>query len=386
MDKEAWYIDSPFQDLDPQGQVTDNSMLGNPIHVGTLRDLTDSAVVPSDLVMGEQLSIEVNKFRSDLIRGRKARRPLTLVSDAIGQDKADKIFKDHGGVVPQEFIGENGAQRLVAVVQAGSEPRDNYTAQDYAERDYEEALGQSANQRGQTSRKKTTATEARIVQGNSAARAETEKDRIRDYFVALVRKFDAIVQRTATPQELAKVLGMQGAALWQQWRALPGRFAYDVLPDAGAYVDIHQARAEWLQKYELLRRDERWDAKDLLEEGARLFNRDPSKAVIDPPDKPKDPPSASIAFKGEDILANPGMAALMIDFCANGDIKLRPETLRLLDPLGLQAQAGAEAAAQQAGVAGGVPDPIAHGGAALKTERLNKHTEQRTGKLQGSVQ
>ncbi len=48
----------------------------------------------------------------------------------------------------------------------GQQPRDNYSAQEYAERDWQGALGTSDNQSGQVSKKKTTATEARIVAGS----------------------------------------------------------------------------------------------------------------------------------------------------------------------------------------------------------------------------
>jgi hypothetical protein len=373
----AWYIDSPFQDLDDTGQLTADSMVGNPIHMGTLRDLIDSAIVPSDLVMGEQLSVEVNKFREGLIGGRKARRNMTLVSDALGEAKAEKLWKDGGGVVPENFIGENGSQRIVAIVQAGSEPRDNYTAQDYAERDYTEALGMNANQRGQVNKKRTTATEARIVQGNASARIETEKDRIREYFVALVRKYDVVVQRTAVPKELAQVLGQQGAKVWDQWRVWPGRYGYDVLPDSGAYVDIHQARSEWLQKYELLRRDDRVNTDDLLAEGARLWNRDPAKFMVPPVDKTLEPPKMSVGVNLID-LNDPVAGRVYLDLAANSGVKHAADTIELL-----KKKHGEAELAQAAGVVGANGKPNEHGGAALKAERLNKHQEQKTGAVQG---
>jgi hypothetical protein len=382
LEQPAWHIDSPFQSLTPEGQLTDDSLIGNPIHVGTLRDLLDSALVPSDLVMGEQLSVELNKFRTDLVVNRTARRPLRLVSDSIGQDKAQKLFKDGGGVVPQQHIQPGGTQDLMAVVQTGTEPRDNFTAQDVIERDYEEAFGEGANQRGQTSKKKTTATEARIVQGNSSARAETEKDRIRDYFIALVRKFDTIVQRTATPQEIAKVLGQQGGALWQQWRALPGKYAYDIVPDSGRYTDAREAASQALDEYTLLRKDERVNVEYLLGRVARALNADPAQLIAPAQDKTTEPPSTSLNFKGEDTL-NPAMGNLLLDLLANAGIKLRPETI------GSFAKQHAQAEALGAGGAPAIgmnANPNGHGGSANQAEPINKHLTEKTGRVQGSVQ
>lgn len=390
LDTPAWHIDSPFQSLTPQGQLTDDSLIGNPIHVGTLRDLIDSAFVPSDLVMGEQLSMELNKFRTDLVRNRNARRPRIVVAEQLGQPTIDKLAKNDGVIsVPDGYIDAGGQQRAVATIQSGSEPRDNFTAQDVIERDFEEALGEGANQRGQTAKRKTTATEARIVQGNSSARAETEKDRIRDYFVALVRKFDAIVQRTATQVEVAKVLGQAGAQLWEQWRALPGRYAYDILPDSGRYVDSREYVSHVLDTYNLLRKDERVNTDELLGMVARALNRDPAQFIAKPQDKTTEAPSASVNFKGEDTL-NKAMGNLLLDFCANAGIKLRPETI----------QAFAEQHAQQAPMGeGGVPAmPGAivganqnpgdgnHGGSAPTAPIVNAHQQEKTGRVQGSVQ
>lgn len=382
VDVPAWHVDSPFQELTPEGALTDASLVGNPIHVGTLRDLVDSAYIPSDLVIGEQLSLEENKFRTGLIQNRKARMPITLISDDLDQPTQEKIIKDRVAVVPAAVIGEGGSQRVVAVVQAGSEPRDNFQAQDVIERDYEQALGRSANQGGQFSKTKRTATEVRTVQGNSSAREETEKDRIREYFVALVRKFDTVVQRTATQQELTKVLGKQGAALWEQWRALPGKYGYDVLPDSGQYVDAREYQDHALNLYNLTRKDERIQPEELLTLLARAFHRDPAKFIAPPKDSNTEPPSASIAFKGEDV-ANPAMGNVLLDLLTNGGIKLRPETVQAFKEMhDLQR-------IQQA--ATGIPIGMdigteAHGGSADVTEPINQHQTERTGRNHGSVQ
>jgi hypothetical protein len=383
VEQPAWHIDSPFQSLTPQGQLTDDSLIGNPIHVGTLRDLLDSAFVPSDLVMGEQLSVELNKFRGDLIRNRAARRPRIVTAEGLGGPVIEKLAKNEGPVsVPDHYIDGAGQQKALSVVQAGSEPRDNFTAQDVIERDYEEAFGEGANQRGQTSKRKTTATEARIVQGNSSARAETEKDRIRDYFVALVRKYDAIVQRTATQQDVAKVLGQQGAALWEQWKALPGTYAYDIVPDSGRYTDAREAASQALDEYQLLRKDERVSTEYLLSRLARGLQADPAQLIAPPKDKTTEPPSASLNFKGEDTL-NPAMGNLLLDILANAGIKLRPETIATFAAQHAQAMAMGQGGAPAIGMNA---DPNQHGGTASVTEPINQHQMEKTGRVQGSVQ
>lgn len=377
LEEPAWYVDSPFQSLTPTGQLTDDSMRGNPIHIGTLRDLTDSAHVPSDLVVGEQLSLEENKFRTDLILNRRQRRTRLLVAEGLGQPTIDKLAQNTGPVtVPDAYIDAGGAQRAVAVVNTGTEPRDNYTAQEIIERDYDEALGRGANQRGQTAKRKTTATEARIVQGNSSARAQTEKGRGREYFVALLRKYDAVVQRTVTREELLKVLGAQGAQLYEQWKMLPGRYGYDILPDSGQYVDAHEYTAHVLDTYNLLRKDERVNTDDLLEMVARALNRNPAKFIAPPPQPKSEAPSMSINFKGEDA-AVPPMWNLLMDFCASAGLKVSPQTLQAF-------QAQSVLTKLMGAVQPGEPKPDnAHGGSADRTEPVNKHQSDVTGGVQG---
>lgn len=380
-DVPAWHVDSPFQSLTPEGALTDDSLIGNPIHVGTLRDLPDSAYVPSDLVVGEQLSMELDKFRTDLTRNRTARRPKEFVADGLGADVLQKIAANAGPIpVPSAEIRDGKFQGF-AVEQSGTEPRDNYTAQDIIERDYEQALGMSANQQGNFSKTKRTATEVRTVQGNSSARAQTEQDRIRDYFSDLVRKFDAILQRTASPQDISKILGKAGAELYDAWRGLPGTYAYDVLPDAGKYVDAKEHLTHTLDVYNLLRKDERVNPEYLLERVARALNGDPAKFIAPPRDKTTEPPSASVAFKGEDT-TNEAMGNLLLDFCANAGIKLRPETIKAFAEQHALLKAMPGVAVPGVGM-GANSDPNAHGGSANRTEPVNQHATDKTGGIQG---
>ncbi len=382
IDEPVWHVNSPYQTLTQTGQLTDDSMLGFPIHIGTLRDLPDSAYVPSDIVVGEQLSTEENVFRTGLVRGRRSRQPITLISDILGQEKADAILKDRGAMVPAEHIGDNGTQRVVAVVAAGTEPRDNYTAQEIIERDYEQALGLGANQRGQVATKKTTATESRIVQGNSSARAETEASRIREYFIALVRKFDALVQQTMSQEELTKILGQQGAALWQQWQTLPGTYAYDILPDSGRYVDAREYQATVVDLYNMCRKDDRVNTEELLTMLARAFHRDPVKFIAQASGKTMEPPKPSVSFTVEDF-HDPLGGKTFLELLKAGGVQVSPQLEALFTAAGiLRTVAGPIAGT----LPDGTPADAPHGGMADQTEPINKHQRQNTGKVQGSVQ
>jgi len=370
----AYHVDCPYQDLTPEGSLTDDSMRGNPIHMGAGRDLIDSAYVPSDLVVGEQLQDELNKFRTGQVRSRRRRRPVTLVSDKLGQTKIEEIAANAGPVaVPDEFLLDGG-QRAILVTQAASEPRDNYTAQQIIEHDWQSAMGTGDNSAGQTNKKATTATEVRTVQANSSARAKMDEDRIRAYVVKLIRKFDTIVQRTATPQEIAKILGPQASALWMQWKLLPGRYAYKIQPDAGRYVDASEYRAQKVNEYNLLRKDPAINATELNTQVLNALGYDAAKLVV-PEQGPKpEPPKISISFNAEAAMSIPAETQLLLSLLAQNGYEIPPELVSMLD-----AQAKLRAAVQAL-----EPPPGAeHGGMADKTEPISKHQTERTGGVQG---
>lgn len=367
------HMDSPYQKIDQTGRLTDDSLIGNPIHVGTLRDYSDSAYIPSDLTVGEQLSTEVAKFRTQQIRRRRANLPLVLLDTTnLDQNTIAKMERNEGPIPLPPGALASGAGAVVQAVSPGTEPRDNYTAQDYAERDWERALGSGANQVGAFNRGRRTATEARIVATNADARAEVEKDRLREYFMAGVRKFDAILQQFMTPQELAKILGLEAAQLWDQWRALPGKYLYRVQPDSGVFVDAQQYRAQKLDEYNLLRRDPALNPQELLNNVLRALGHDPAKMIQPPPERAPEPARVTLTLNGED-LSSPH-AAMAIEVLQQAGYKITP-------PPGLMPPSGDDLSRLLGGMATGPVQP--HGGGALQAERVNQHAAQTTGGVQG---
>lgn len=404
------HIDSPYQAVDEYGRLTDDSMIGNPIHIGTLRDLADSAYVPSDLVIGEQLSREVNKFRTQQTRRRRANLPLMLLDTTnLDENTIAKIERNDGPIpVPPGTLAQ-GPGAVMSVIPTGQEPRDNYTAQDYVERDWEKALGTSANQAGSFARGRRTATEARIVQGNSDTRNEAEKDRLREYFVTGVRKFDAVLQRYMGQKDLVKILGQQSAQLWEEWRNLPGRYVYRVQPDSGVHVDAVQFRTQKLDEYNLLRKDPQIDATELLNGVVRALGYDPTKMVVKPTERGPEPARVTLTLNGEDLVGIQSLAASEILKQAGytlSESAIAPLTQGATAPGGMPGMPGAAPGAapngappvvplgMSAGMAALMPQgapsvpgmmgPAAgHGGGATPPERVNQHATENTGALQG---
>lgn len=373
------HVDSPFQMIDPVGQLTPMSMRGNPIHVGTLRDLSDSAYIDADLVVGEQLANEVNKFRTTLMRNRILRQNIVLTDpDGFDPGEVEKIKNGEKAVFTKPGILTSGGPLPIQVAGTGPESRDNYTAQDYAERDWQTALGTSENQSGQVSAKKTTATEARITQTNSSARAEAEKDRLREYFIAGVRKFDSVLAWTTTEQDLVQVLGQQGAMMWSQWRELAGCYVYKILPDSGIHVDAAQFRAQKLDEYNLLRKDPQINATELLTGVVRALGYDPAKTVLpQAPEQGPEPMKFSFAMKGDDLMMPQSQAC--VEILAQNGIVISPDAINSL--IAGQQQAALMQAAEALGPVGDSKQK--HAGSAPSTKPVNAHQQERTGGVNG---
>jgi hypothetical protein len=66
------YVPSPYQTLGPDNRLTADSMIGNPIHPICLRELTDTAWVPSDAAFTNPLVKQLNTWRSQDIKLRDA--------------------------------------------------------------------------------------------------------------------------------------------------------------------------------------------------------------------------------------------------------------------------------------------------------------------------
>lgn len=382
VDQPVWHRDSPFQTLTPQGALTDDSMIGNPIHVDTIRDLVDSAYVPSDLVIIEKESVELDRFRTTLVRNRRRRQPITLVNDELGDIVVGKMTENAGPVpIPSQYFDGSNASRAVQVTQAATEPRDNYTAQNMIEHDVELAVGRSANQGGQYANKKVSATETKVVQANAGARARVDIDRVRDYFIRLVRKFDVVFQRTATQEELAKILGQQAAGLWEQWRALPGKYAYKIQPDSGRFTDSEEYRAQKVSEYNMFAQDPWMNPVELRKQVATALGYDAAKLVLPQlPPKPSSEAKVSFAISLDTAMMNPQEMELALSLLEQNGYQIPPD---LKQAMLLNAQLRQAVAQLPAAQGQGPTGMQTHGGPAEKAPRVDKRSDDRTGGVQG---
>lgn len=298
--------DCPYQTIGPDGRLTANSMRGYPDHPLALRDLTDAAYVASDCTLTGPLTRELNKFRTQMIERRDGSRLHVLFdSDRINPEVRQKI--EQGDipklipVVPGALEGGIGA--IMQQVPALALGRENYLGQDIIERDRDGILGLSANTMNPGSSGGKTATEVQTVQRNTDARFEQERQRVLDWWLRGVEKISALVLRYG--DRLAQeILGAQRGQQWVQARDAGqfGPFAFEVVIDSGAYIDVEARKRQDLQLYNLTAKDPTLRRGVVQARLATDFGLNPAEWIVtEAPQSHPDPPQVSIAVRPEDL-------------------------------------------------------------------------------------
>jgi len=374
IDAPVEHLDSPHQSFDELGRLTPDSLIGFPIHGGTLRVLSDSAYIPSDCTISTPLVNELNKFRDQMVRSREANIPLRVFNEEILPPEALRkiLAAPIGGMIPvpgEAFAGEGPFKEIARA----NYPRENFTSNDYIDNDIARTHAIDATQAGaQDAGTVKTATEIQMQQGNANARLDKERARVVAFYIKGVEKFSTLVQRYLRADKAAEIVGDAAAQAWAQWaRTLSTRLSLTIQPDSSLRTDTAQRRNESMQLYQFLANDPAVNRQELTTQVLRDFHKDPTRMVKPPPPPPPEKPSVSFSIKGEDL--NPMMPQYQ-------------NVVKILADSGVVLQAP-----PSSGGSPGVSPPSGNGdqphpGAVAPVEPLNKHAADLTGNLQGSGQ
>ena len=376
--------DSPDQTLDPQGSLTPDSLIGFPIHPLNMRTRTDTAWPPADATVSRPLVNELNVNRRQAVEFRDA---ATLKwqynTDVLPLESVSKIVRAPiGGMigVPGEaFAGEGAIKELPQ----GSMPRENVIVAEQIDNDISRTWAMDAGQQGVQSSQGQTATAEQIQQSNANARLDFERGIVLQWYCKGVTKFSTLVQRYLPVQRAAQIVGPQRAQIWDVWRKqVPSALAFTAMPDSALRVDQAVDRKQAQDLYSFLANDPyiQKGRPKLLEKLLRKYHIDPTGIVI-PPDPPKpEPPKASLAFKGEDLVAP--QAPIVIEILQQLGIQVSPQAVAMSQAMLQQSEM---LAAQAAAAEGGQPGEgdTKHGGKLPAQESLSKHAADQTGGMQG---
>jgi len=381
LDHPAIEQDCTYQDLDQKGGLTPDSLIGFPIHLFTLRKLTDSAYVPSDSTMIRPLVSELNVFRTQMVDSRDAMllkwgyNTGTIPSDAMAKIVRSPI----GGMValPSEaFPLENHIVELPH----GSYPRESFTSNDYIDNDISRTTAVDSSGAGVQSGGSSTATEQQIVAANANARLDKERGVLLKQYIKGVTKFSTLLQRYLPLEEAAMMIGPERAQMWDGWRkAVPSALAFTALPDSALRVDQAVDRKQSQELYSFLANDPNVNRQELLKGLLRKYHLDPAKIVVQPP--PPSPEGNKMGFSAKaDDLVLP-QAPIVVEMLTQSGWKISPEAVMQSQQLLLKAEAmaAAEMAAQEEAKGDGK-----HGGKVAQQESLSKHAADATGGMQNT--
>jgi hypothetical protein len=374
--------DSPYQTLTPKGTLTPDSLIGFPIHLFTLRTLTDSAYVPSDSTMIRPLVNELNVFRTQMVQARDAMiARFKCNSDVLPKEAVIKMVGSPIGgmiMVPGEAMGEGVIEELPH----GSYPRESFTSNDYIDNDIARTTAIDAAGAGVQSQGGSTATEQQIVAANANARLDKERGRILTQYLRAVTKFSTLVQRYLPVEQAAEIVGPVKAQWWDQWRpTVPSALAFTALPDSALRVDQAVDRKQFTEFYSFVANDPYTQAArpKLLEKLFRKHHVDPTGLIVPPPEKKPEPPKLSFSFKGEDLVGP--QAVIVLGIAEQLGIKIDPAWVTISQ----QALASAQALEAEAAEAKGKPESdTQHGGKLAPQESLSKHAADQTGGMQNT--
>lgn len=389
MEQEARHRDSPHQTILPDGKMSGDSMMGNPIHPLTIRTVPDSSNVPSDSQMTRPLVKELCTFRTQMVQERDANRPWILYDvDALPPDVTAKIENRTIGAM----IGVEGGKlaagvgSIMASAVQGTSPRQTYLANDYIQRDIEKTLAIDATGAGVQDDANETATKTAAVEKNRNVRLDHERRQVLKWYLGLVSKTSALVLRYLTPQTTVAYIGPEASQAWAQLQELvkqgpDQRLAFSAKPDSQIRVDAAQERKFWMDMYQFTAKDPNVVRTKLLEKLFEVAGENPSDFIVQELPESKPDPSLGFSFKGEDVIGP--QAAIVLEILAQCGVQISQQAQdQAAGQLFKQMSLGIRDASGQP-VPTATKKPAEHGGPADQVRPLSKQSADKTGNRPG---
>lgn len=381
---EHW--DSQDQTLGPDGRLSLDSLQGFNVRPLVLRDLSDSAWPPSDCAVTASLTLEQKKGREMSMRKRDTNVDAVFYAASLQEPLNKARAKAGSGAtvyvpVPDNLMGA-GIDTLVKQITKASAGRETYLDQDINRRDRDRILAIGDNQRGNESKGAKTATEMSLVQKNTDARFEQERQKVeRWYLYDIVKPLDALILRYCDERLATQILGQEKAMVWAQAKPmLAGGYRYTLQMDSGKYLDVEDKRRQTLQLFNMLAKSPFVNQEFLHGQLAEDFGYDPTKFLVKPEPPKPEPPKLSLAFKGEDLVGP--QAPIVLEILNRLGVQIDPQAIATSQAL-LQQQT---ALAMQQMPPGEKPpgggNPIVPG-PADKAPRLDQHQLSQSGDRSG---
>lgn len=383
---------SPYQTKLPNGRLRADSLIGNPIHPLTLRDVPDSAYVPCDSQMTRPLVKELCLFRTQMVQERDANKlKFGYNAQTIPPDAVVKITDAMtGSLIPlpaEAFAG--GLDNNFREFGKAQQSRQSYVAGDIIKRDIQETLALDSTGVGVDDNTEETATKTAAVERSRNVRLDAERKRVLRWYLKGVDKIASLALRYCTdPLRVAELIGPGAAQAYLQWRATvleqgDLRPKFTAKADSQIKLDAAQERKTWLTLYNFAAKDPQVNRVAILKKLFALYGEDPQAYVTDQPPDSKPEPSLGYSFKGEDLNPLAPQFPIILEVLAQCGVQISKEAIA-------EAQQGALTQTLtgilQPTAAGSKPaskKPAEHGGLTDKMGPLSKQDSEQTGQRPG---
>lgn len=322
-DEPLVHRNSPYQTISDGRRI--GGMKGFPLHVLTLRYVSDQAIPPSDCSMSRQQVDELSLGRTQMVQQRDRAVPLVMAdASRLPKEALDKI--ENG--VTQEIIvvsGMDAGNPPMQEVRRASYPRENFGFNDIINRDIAEIWALGANQLGVETDTRRTATEASLMHSATDTRMDSQRVKVLRWYSRLSEKLLALIQMFATEQQYVRIVGPDGLPALRAWDrdSVAGDFSITLAPDSSQRVDAAADKKRAVDIFGLLGNDPLVNQLELRKWLFRKLGM-PDKLVKAPEPKPPEQPQVSVSIKGDDL--NPMMPQYVnvTTLLAAGGIGLQP--------------------------------------------------------------
>lgn len=273
---------------------------GHPFVMIRNYDVPEHFYPMGDLEAIEPMQRELNETRTQMMNHRKryARKYLFRESSFDESGRAD-LESDVDNVMVK-VIGDEPLSNSVVPFPSVMTPPEFYNQSQMIQGDVANISGVSEYQRGALPEIRRTATEASIVQDASNARAADKLATIEGAIAAVAGNLIALAQQYMTGEQVARVVGKDGAPLWVTFDSdyIAGDFDFDV--EAGSTQPNNESfrRQSALQLVDALAPFAQAGVIDMAKLAARVMQfgfgiKDPESFITQPPPPPGADPNAS---------------------------------------------------------------------------------------------
>ena len=200
------------------------------------------------------LQMELALTRTQMINDRKRfRRMYMYKPDELGPDGLEALLSaDDNAMIPVDYDGP--LSDVIAPVTTTALPPEFYNQTAMIMDDVNLTTGVNEYQRGTMSEIRRTATEANMIQDMANARSADKLALVEQTISELARRTVQLAQEFLTTEQVARVVGEDGAAMWTPYAAedIQGEFDFQVEAGSTRPLNESQKRQSALQMMDAL--------------------------------------------------------------------------------------------------------------------------------------